>query len=86
MERGQTLHGQGDFATFRTVPFQARHIFARRVKLIAEINTLFEDVEAFLASQETGMSVKREKRRSFRRRSKKRHAQFVSLYGRPHVK
>lgn len=68
------------------IPFEARHIFARRVKLIAEINTLFEDVEAFLASQEIDMSVKRQKWRSFRRRSKKRHAQFMSLYGRPHVK
>ena len=67
------------------IPFQARHIFAKRVK-IADINTLFEDVEAFLASQEIGMSVKREKWHSFRRRSKKRHAQFVSLYGRPHIK
>ncbi len=43
------------------IPFQARHISARRVKLIAEINTLFEDVEAFLACQEIGMNVKRKK-------------------------
>ena len=68
------------------IPFQARCIFARRVKLIADINTLFEDAEAFLASQEIGMSVKRVKWRSFRRRSKKRHPQFVSLYGRPRIK
>lgn len=68
------------------IRLQARHTFARRVKLIAEVNTLFEDVESFLTSQGTAMFVKREKWRCFRRCSKKRHAQFVSLYGRPHIK
>lgn len=50
------------------IPCQARHMFARQVKLIAEINTLFEDVEAYLTSQGTGLCVKREKWRLFRGR------------------
>ena len=64
----------------------ARQIYAARVKLIAEINTLFEDVEAFLTSQGPGMCEKRVKWRLFRRRSKKRHVQYISLYGRPQIK
>lgn len=68
------------------VPFGARQAFAGQVKLIAKINTLFEDVDAFLNSQGAEMSEKRQRWRSFRRRSKKRHAQFISLYGSPHIK
>lgn len=68
------------------VPLHAREIYAGRVKLIAEINTLFEDVEAFLTSPGPHMCEKRVKWRCFRRCSKKRHAQYVSLYGRPPIK
>ena len=68
------------------VPLQARQTFAGHVKLIAEINTLFEDVDTFLVSQGLSLDAKRSKWRCFRRYSKKRHAQFVSLYGNPHVK
>ena len=68
------------------IPVHARQSYAGRVKLIAEINTLFEDVEAFLTSPGPHMSEKRVKWRCFRRRSKKRHAQYVSLYGRPSIK
>ncbi|KAL3145670.1 hypothetical protein ABBQ32_003205 [Trebouxia sp. C0010 RCD-2024] len=53
-------------------------IYAGRVKLIAEINTLFEDVEAFLTSPGPDMCGKRMKWRRFRRRSKEKHAQYVS--------
>lgn len=68
------------------ISYQARQIFAQQVKLIAEVNTLFEDVDVFLTSGGLEMSPKRKKWRSFRRQSKKRHAQFISLYGRPHIK
>lgn len=68
------------------IPVHARQIYGGRVKLIAEINTLFEDVEAFLTSPEPDMCEKRIKWRRFRRRSKKRHAQYVFLYGRPPIK
>ena len=64
----------------------ARQIYAGRVKLIAKINTLFEDVQAFLVTQGPGMCEKRIKWRLFRRRSKKRHVQYISLYGRPQIK
>ena len=67
------------------VPFCARQVFAGQVKLIAKINTLFEDVDIFLRSHRAGMAEKRQRWRSFRRCSKKRHAQFISLYGSPHI-
>ena len=68
------------------VSFEAREVVAERVKLIPETNTLCEDAESFLASKGLELYTKRERWRSFRRQSKKRHAQYVSLYGRPHIK
>lgn len=68
------------------IPYETRAMCAGYVKLIAEVNTLFEDSNAFLSSLECGMYAKRGKWRSFRRQSKKRHAQYVCLYGHPHIK
>lgn len=53
------------------VPVHARQIYAGRVKLIAEINTLFEDVEAFLTSPGPNICEKRMKWRHFCRRSRR---------------
>lgn len=71
---------------FPDIPFQAREVCAGQVKLIAEINTLFDDVHDFLSLQGSGMDSKRKKWRSFCRRSKKRHAQYISLYHNPQIK
>lgn len=63
------------------ISFQARHMFARRVKVIAEVNTLFEDVEAFLSSQGTGMCVKREKWRLLDGRRSGMHSLCLCMAG-----
>ncbi len=64
----------------------ARQIHAGQAELITEINTLFEDVQAFMFSQGPGICEKRMKWRPFCRFSKKRHVQYISLYCRPQIK
>ena len=76
----------GDLKHKPDIHVHAHQIHAGQVKLIAEINILFEDVQAFLFSQGPGMCEKRMKWRHFRRCSKKRHVQYISLYGRPQIK
>ena len=68
------------------IPFRARQMYTGGVKLTTEINTLFEDTDAFLAPRGPEMWMKRKKWRFCSWRSRKRHAQIVSLYGSPHIK
>lgn len=68
------------------VSLEARQIFAERVKLIADINSSFEAVDTYLSNASLALYAKRSRWRAFRRKSKKRHAQFTCLYGCPHIK
>ena len=67
----------GDLKHKPDIHVHAHQIHAGQVKLIAEINTLFEDVPAFLFSQGPGMCEKRMNWRQFRRCSMKRHVQYI---------
>lgn len=71
---------------YEDISFEALRLVAERVKLIPEINTLCEEAESFLTSKGSERHAKREKWRFFRRQSKKRHVQFVALYGKRHIK